>query len=72
MDGFFDAADDLLDSIQTKKTNKTPAKRPLEASERKSKNDELVNKAGSGPLEKKMKYLNKIYLFYFLPDCYIN
>lgn len=54
MDGFFDAADDLLDSIQTKKTNKTPVKRPHEP--KSSNNDDLIQKTGSGPAEKKMKY----------------
>lgn len=56
MDGFFDAADDLLDSIQTKKT-KTPVKRPHESSNSQStsNNDDLIQKTG-GPVEKKMKY----------------
>lgn len=55
MDGFFDAADDLLDSIQTKKT-KTPVKRPLESStSQSSSNNDLIQKTG-GPVEKKMKY----------------
>jgi hypothetical protein len=56
MDGFFDGADDLLDSIQTKKTTKAPTKRPLDSGEKSTKNDnEFINKNASGPAEKKMR-----------------
>jgi ATP-dependent RNA helicase DOB1 len=55
MNGFFDGADDLLDSIQTKKITKTPTKRPLDLGEKSTKNDEFINTKASGPLEKKMR-----------------